>query len=306
MKIFHVDRDVIHYGLRDGKLEHIDNVANGQSCGCICPACKEPLIAYNRPGIKVTPHFQHKSKLDCWNSYETTLHYLSKEIIEESKFLIVPDIRFELYNEASLYIREIDSPQLVIKEKKLYLDRVLVEKSEGAIRPDIVGYIGDKVFYIEVAVTHFIDEVKKKKIIENKIPTLEIDLSNFSRMIKKEDLQKILLNGTDNKRWIFNLRNVERFKKAERQAEPIKDFVNKNKRNLKVYGIKQTVYNCPVYSSNVRLDEDCSSCQYLVQEWEGDKYVDHEKVKYPHLTIDCIGHLSETYDNLLEKCGIKS
>lgn len=305
MRQHHIDKDVIHYGLKNGKLFHVDDVANGQSCDCICPSCLEPLVAYNREGIRVTPHFQHKSKLDCWNSYETTLHYLAKEIVSEEKYIIVPDIRFELYSDARNYVRETHAPQLEIKERELYLDKVVIEKKQGAIKPDIIGYIGDKVCYIEIAVTHFIDEEKKIKIMERKVPTLEIDLSKFSRMIKKEDLKKILLSGTANKRWIFNLKNVERFRRAEQLAQPIKDFVNKNKKNLKVYGLKKIVYNCPIYFSKVLFDEDCVTCQYLVQEWESNGHNDYEKARYPSLTIDCIGHLSDTYDNLLTKNGVK-
>jgi len=301
MKQFHVDKDVIHYGLRDGKLVHIDNVTNGQSCNCICPSCEEPLIAHNKLGIKVTPHFQHKSKVDCWNSYETTLHYLAKEIIEEEKFITVPDSRFRLFEKAYYYSHEVDSIELEIQQTKLNLHRVEIEKKEGAIRPDIIGFVGDKVCYIEIAVTHFIDDEKKKKIIKRNVPTLEIDLSKFNRLIKKDDLKKILLTGIENKNWIYNPKNIDRYRKAEKLMEPIKSFVNKNKRNLKVYGAKKVVYNCPVYFSNVRQEEECKDCRYLAGEWEGDKYIDHEKVKYPSLTIDCIGHVADGYDELLTK-----
>lgn len=29
----------------DGKLVYVDDVPNGNKCGCFCPACKEPLMA---------------------------------------------------------------------------------------------------------------------------------------------------------------------------------------------------------------------------------------------------------------------
>lgn len=76
----------------NGNLVHIDNVANGNKCGCFCPACKEPLIAKNS-GKKKTHHFAHFSDINCEFAYETMLHLLAKEkiskaFLEKSKFMI--------------------------------------------------------------------------------------------------------------------------------------------------------------------------------------------------------------------------
>lgn len=59
---------------------HVDEVPNGNSCGCKCPACGEPLMARNN-GTRRKHHFAHRSGIDCKFAYETMLHRLAKEKI---------------------------------------------------------------------------------------------------------------------------------------------------------------------------------------------------------------------------------
>ena len=40
----------------DGCLVNIDTVKAGQECCCICPACKEPLVAKNKGTVRVHHH----------------------------------------------------------------------------------------------------------------------------------------------------------------------------------------------------------------------------------------------------------
>lgn len=67
----------------DGRLVHIDEVVNGQECHCICPACKEPLVAKNGGGVRIH-HFAHQSGTDCAHAYETMLHLLAKERVQQA------------------------------------------------------------------------------------------------------------------------------------------------------------------------------------------------------------------------------
>lgn len=48
------------YGSRDGQLIHISNVPQGLECNCVCPNCKENLIA--KKGKINEYHFAHESK----------------------------------------------------------------------------------------------------------------------------------------------------------------------------------------------------------------------------------------------------
>lgn len=67
----------IPYGERDGELLHISAVERGLRCNCVCPVCREPLVA--RQGAKVRHHFGHFPGANC--SAETVLHRLGKRLL---------------------------------------------------------------------------------------------------------------------------------------------------------------------------------------------------------------------------------
>jgi len=64
----------------DGKIVHIDSVANGSGCGCICPSCKQPLVARNG-GTKLIHHFAHRAGSCKWAA-ETAVMLLAHGIIQ--------------------------------------------------------------------------------------------------------------------------------------------------------------------------------------------------------------------------------
>lgn len=78
-----------------GELIHIDSVSNGNDCGCICPVCKKPLQAKNN-GTHRTHHFAHQPGDDCPTAYESSIHLLAKNKIQEAFYeSMVIKISFE-------------------------------------------------------------------------------------------------------------------------------------------------------------------------------------------------------------------
>ena len=65
----------------DGRLVHVNDVQNGLDCGCLCPACKSPLIA--RQGKRLIWHFAHVSEVDCDSAGETALHLAAKQTLKD-------------------------------------------------------------------------------------------------------------------------------------------------------------------------------------------------------------------------------
>ena len=67
-------------------MVHVDEVPNGNECGCICPHCKSALCAKNGgDGERMIHHFAHLSGADCIGAVESALHKMAKEIMLKSK-----------------------------------------------------------------------------------------------------------------------------------------------------------------------------------------------------------------------------
>ena len=82
----------LQYGILDDRLISIEDIPKekyGLRCGCICPGCKQPLIA--RLGEHKRKHFGHKSGSACDIAYaqQTALHMIAKEIIERDRKSVV-------------------------------------------------------------------------------------------------------------------------------------------------------------------------------------------------------------------------
>ena len=75
--------------LPHGRTAHIDDVPNGARCGCVCPQCKQALIAKNG-GQERAHHFAHEGGADCEGGTETSLHLAAKQIVADQKRLALP------------------------------------------------------------------------------------------------------------------------------------------------------------------------------------------------------------------------
>lgn len=178
---------LLNYAINhDGKLVFIDDVANGLACNCICPHCKSHLIARNQ-GRKKQHHFAHEGNSDCGKGYESALHLLAKEIIEEEKKVMLP-----YYKNIHSYPSQCIFQSIEIEERN----------DSDDLQPDCVGVTEDGMrILIEIYVTHSVDEVKTEKIVANDLNCLEIEISR-DFPLDKERLKDFLLNKQEKRKWI--------------------------------------------------------------------------------------------------------
>lgn len=190
------------YGLKDGKLVTVQEVESGLKCGCVCPACKEVLIA--RKGQINAHHFAHH-KENCEYAVETALHIAAKEILEQEKIIVLPELveRDDIYTGKLLTL----SNELEIK-----LDQVRLEENQEGFKPDVIAIIGSKELYIEVAVTHFVDYDKALKVEQKGVSMIEIDLSYLYDGFTEEELKEAVIRDVFNKYWIYNSKKESLFK----------------------------------------------------------------------------------------------
>ena len=199
-------------------------------------------------------HFAHHAGQNCEYGYETSLHLAAKEILSHARKIMLPPV----------YVHLPDSPrrdELLFEEREIPIDHVELEKQYGDIIPDVVIYAGGKQLFVEVFVTHRIDDKKLKKLQRANISTIEIDLSKRTETMTTEDLTAILLSSSSEKKWKYNAvaqQYVQRFLHAA------------DERKIIHRGFAIHVDNCPIRSrvwhgkSYANVIDDCSYCQYCI------------------------------------------
>lgn len=160
------------YGLRGGHIIHISEIKpaeKGEKCNCSCPLCGGVLVA--RLGDKRQRHFAHKASSNCDIAFaqQTGLHILAKEIILENSQILVPGLTITRHEIASgatdvFSAAEVDIDLPDITAMPVKYDAVEIEKPIDDIVADAVIRIGGTPCIVEVAVTHFVDEIKTKKL----------------------------------------------------------------------------------------------------------------------------------------------
>lgn len=194
----------IPFGLKNGKLVGVDEVASGLSCGCVCPSCGFELQA-NKGEIRAH-YFSHNPSADqseCKNAFETAIHLMAKQILAEESTIHLPALQVSRSKKDENGITHSAEASVVGEETKLF-SRVNLEQRLNDIRPDIVGYSNDMPLLVEVAVTHFADSDKKQKIRKLGLAAIEIDLSALDYKVTKGELRDLVVEKRDNKRWLSN------------------------------------------------------------------------------------------------------
>lgn len=203
-----------------GKLLNISEVPSGLACNCVCSFCGSDLEAHK--GTVQRHHFQHYSSADCVGAFESQIHLLAKEIIEENKCLMLPK-----------YIGQFS----IIREKRQDFSEIVLELSQDDLRPDcICKYLdeqgNEQTLWVEILNSHAVDGLKAEKICERHIACVEIDVSQLFKdkeTVDKETLTEFLLNSAENRKWINNPLGDERIlAEADevRKNGSIVDFLN--------------------------------------------------------------------------------
>ncbi len=197
--------------------------------------------------LRAPSHMTH-----CEYGYESSLHLAAKDILSRSKKMVIPPVYVEFPQSGK-------PKELISKERKIPIDDVELEKRFDDIIPDIVVYSGDKYFFIEIYVTHPIDDEKLKKLKEKNISTIEIDLSKIKRDISVEELSDILLKSSDRKSWKYHAVSEKWYQQFEKASD---------KMPLTQRGLALHVDGCPIGIRNrkeknyANFVDDCTGCEY--------------------------------------------
>lgn len=241
------------YALKNDVIVNIDDVESGLKCGCICPACGEPMVA--KKGSKMMHHFAHHSGHTCEYGYESSLHLAAKDILSKAKTFMIP----------SVYVKfpgSYKDDELICEAKEIAIDHVELEKRFDGLVPDIVIYSGKKQLFVEIFVTHKVDNTKLEKLKQAGISTIEIDLSKKSETISTDELSEILLHGIAEKNWLHNVISQKYFQRFCEISER-KELIQ---RGLAIHvdycPIRMRVWKGKPYANFI---DDCIYCKYCVK-----------------------------------------
>ena len=267
------------YGLRDGRVIEIHNVESGLKCNCTCSVCGHRLVA--KKGNVTKHHFAHHEGSECNKAIETSLHIAAKDFLERTKAIKLPEVIVGLGSANGQTIT-------LSADQVMTFDKVFLEKRTDNIVPDIIVEKDGVQLFIEIAVTHFIDEEKREKIKRIGTSTIEIDLSNWDYDFKLSDLEAILLEDTKKKKWIYN-RKSESFR--------VKASEGKIKRPVISRGLANHVDNCPIQARvwkgkpYANVIDDCWCCDYYL----GERHDEHGGMVF----IYCNGHQRTKIEQLI-------
>ena len=207
-----------------GNTVTIHEVSRGLECNCICLECKESLIA--RKGDVVSHHFAHLPDSTCNASNESVLHKAAKRLIQEKLRIYFGSWPFERFLHSEILGRKRffrEHPFRVGGSGWAHFERVEEEKdfrtpTGELVRPDLVAYTNqdEKPYcFIEMVVTHRMDDEKKKRLKRIGIPTVEIDLSPLRDLdvLTNSNKEKLfeLINFKSHRTWPVVLREVQAF-----------------------------------------------------------------------------------------------
>jgi hypothetical protein len=220
----------------NGEIIFIDDTPKG-SHNYTCDGCAGRVVAVK--GKKMEWHFRHygDNLTGCRGGLADSLH-----------------------NKAIEYLGKIDKVKLrghthysrpTLREGTLELFNTICEPLKDAreaygidtkgYRPDLISYLADgSTICIEVTVTHKTEGEKEQHYIDNKIRTLEFDLSGVNRVTSKKDLIALLRDPKRKTNWIYN----EKKAALERAIETAR--VEARKKKLKLMGeeaAKQAILN---------------------------------------------------------------
>jgi hypothetical protein len=190
----------------DGDLVHVSEDAAKTRADLLCPSCETAVIAVKGP-IRAH-HFRHRSRAACVAGTETALHLLAKRVLAENPRLDAPPI-----------VARCGRREEVLRPAfRMTLTNVRLEAREPGVVPDLAAEAEGASVFIEVVVTHRVDDAKRAKLAARGVSTLEIDLSRLPCGAAYPRVASAIRREAP-RRWVYSRRAEARADEMRRQAD---------------------------------------------------------------------------------------
>lgn len=198
----------------DGRMIRVETLARGEARNLVCPVCRKAV--HRSTSKNGRPFFRHESSNFGCGGPETNAHIWAKDQLLQAKEVWLPAV-WSKFEDASGPLQEARLFKFV---------DVLVEPPRGDLRPDLAVVVtgpdgATRELWIEIHVTHKCGPAKRAKIEARTQATIEIDLSKFRTSHDAPAIREALLEGKDNRIWIFHkaIAEDERQRNARLEAE---------------------------------------------------------------------------------------
>ena len=223
------------YALRDNEMiwiEDIKEVERGAKCRCICPKCKEDLLA--KLGVVRIPHFAHSNKTKCNQeiAYIFSIYKMMEQLLNEEKYIVLPGIFYGFNCEPSQIeysweikftsnLNDISSrkhKKELVKERKVEVISTEVVEVNSAQEMALLLNIENKKLAIKITPNKKSCRVRKVYPYEHSDATIGFELDDTS--FDPKTLKSIFIDTSTKKTWLDN-------KKIQRKIQELKDEGNK-------------------------------------------------------------------------------
>ena len=249
------------YHVKTGKYTTIKGVKLKEKLNYICPDCKNSFITVLN---HKTPHFKHKPNSTCIGSFESNIHWLTKEIFKTIEKFEIPEVKIENLPEKQRQkfqlnfnkILELNIPEKLrpsfrkafkkdfIDEKTILVSEIETEKQYktdlGNIVVDIIAYSENEKIFIEPYYSNPINSEKKKKLLKIGTQTLSInllDIIGYSNLNFNLDRLEKYLISKESKSWtIVNIKNLD--KHLEKYSNHLLEIIELNKPLIESHNFK--------------------------------------------------------------------
>ena len=195
------DNTLIPFGLRGDRMVAVADVSSGLACGCICPACRSPLVA--RKGARRRHHFAHAvSNPNCRYGPETAIHRMAKQCLLDARRIALPAFTWTETAKDGLGQEYAESAE-ICRSSRISFERTAAEHPFADLRPDVVGWADGRPLLIEIAVRHPVSGTKLARLREAGFACIEVDLSREDReSLTEERLRELVVDSLVLKRWL--------------------------------------------------------------------------------------------------------
>ncbi|QIA63562.1 hypothetical protein GT360_08545 [Vibrio astriarenae] len=263
---------LIPFGLKNGKYFDVGEVERGRACGCVCPSCKQNLVAKKGPNPdKMIHHFAHDKKvkdekgnpIECKYSFCVVARLVIKQCFKELEQFEVhlPDWKSNLTKEDK-YGREVNVSGYVTKSQNLVINNFEVEPSGHYSELDILcrinGYeIGLHFNYSNRQIGHNYRRRHDASIVSIDLEPLQALYARFEHKahdsFKSFVMEYVLKTG--NRYWVAHARYASVHIKMKNRLRHLVEQSNQNPPMVKPKQTAVGVIKRKPYKHNLRKAE---------------------------------------------------